>query len=282
MALGMAGLAISAYSANKARKANEEGYENAQKAARFQPFNVRTGLGEASFYKDEGGGPKSLFTLSPEYQNIRSKYLGLSNSALDQALRYDMQSTTESALAQLRSLARPEESRTYSDLSSNLFSQGRLGAADAGGASPEMKAYFDSINQADMARQLQAIGLGNTQLDSLLNRGSGLFSILSGIDTAGLNQIQAGLQGGYAATPSAIAQAGYAAKQGQSEASFWNAIGQAALSYSGGGGGLFKSGTDGGGGWLYGNGGLFGNRSANYIPDNSTQSSEQVFANWGK
>lgn len=191
----------------------KKGYGSAAKAAAFKPFNIRTGFGSATFDKKRN----ATATLNPEYQAMKDKLLGLSGGFLDSIKGFDPNVATGEALALMRSLAQPEENRQYLNLENRLFSQGRLGAADAGGANPQMRALYEAFGQADTARQLQSIQLGQSLLDANIKRGMGFLSGAQGLDKDLLEMIQTGLYGGKAAAESDKAVADY--KMGSAQVS---------------------------------------------------------------
>lgn len=169
-----------------------KGYSKAAKAAEFKPFNIRTGFGSVSFDKNRN----ATASLSPEYQLFKDKMLSLSGGFLDQVGGFDPDVYSARALDLMRNLARGEEERQYLNLENRLFSQGRLGAADASGANPQMRAFYEALGQTDLARQLQSVQLGQSLLDANIQRGMGFLSGAEVLDKNLLELIQTGLYGG--------------------------------------------------------------------------------------
>lgn len=176
-------------------KATSKGYKSAADQMQFKPFNVRTGFGSAKF-----DGQEATASLSPEYQAFKDQLLSLGGGFLNQVGLFNPNDATASALSLMRGLANPEEERQYLDLENRLFSQGRLGAADAGGANPQMRAFYEARNRADQERQLGSINLGQSLLDANIKRGLGFLSGAQGLDKNLLELIQTGLYGGKART----------------------------------------------------------------------------------
>lgn len=224
----------------------KRGQERAIEAARFTPFNIRTGLGSVS-----SDGNSMSGSLSPEYQNIRDLLLNKSNSFLGSLapLNFDPMANTASALGLMRQLAAPEEGRQQYDLESRLLSQGRLGLGDGTGGNPEMRSFFESRNQADLARQLQAFQLSqslfNTQLQGQQANASlgtgllgGAYNLDSGIDKL----IQLGLVGGKYEADAGKNVADIEERKGKTEGDMWaglfKGIGEGLDAAFGGGGGF--------------------------------------------
>jgi hypothetical protein len=155
----------------------------------FDHFNISNGFGSASFSNQNADG-----RLSPEYQQMKDKMLSMSSGLLN----FDPNQTSQNALGLLRGLAQPEENRQYYDLESRLFSQGTLGAGDATGSNPSMRAYFDSRNQADLSRQLQSIGLGESMMNNRITQSRGLLTSSEDLDQKIMDMIKLGIMGGQA------------------------------------------------------------------------------------
>lgn len=193
-------------------KASDKGYKNAIDAARFKPFNVRSGFGSATF-----NGQDATASLSPEYQAMRDRMLSLSGGLFS---NINPEQTTNNALGLLRGLAQPDEGRQYADLESRLYGQGMLGAGDATGANPTMRAFFEARNKADMARQLQAISLGEGMMTNRIHSGMGLLSGAQGLDKSVLDMINMGFGGGAQQAAAGANVAKYEVGRGDNKADF--------------------------------------------------------------
>jgi len=206
----------------------KKGYDEAADRIRFQPFNIRTGLGSANWSGNQG-----TFTLSPEYQSIRDSVLGGAKGFFSQANTFDPNAASANAYGLMQGIAAPQRERDIANLRSSLFGMGRLGAADATGGNPELRAYYEAQNQSDLMAQLQSIGIGQSLLDSMIGRGTSLLGAGTGLDTAGNNLFALGLKGGEGTLGESKAQAEMIAKGGAAESSFWNnLIGSAAKAYN--------------------------------------------------
>jgi hypothetical protein len=200
-------------------KATDSGYSKGIDAARFRPFNISNGFGSASFSNQNADG-----RLSPEYQQMKDKMLSMSSGLLN----FDPNQTSQNALGLLRGLAQPEENRQYYDLESRLFSQGTLGAGDATGSNPSMRAYFDSRNQADLSRQLQSIGLGESMMNNRITQSRGLLTSSEDLDQKIMDMIKLGIMGGQARQSSDQKIADLQVKRGENRGDFWTSMANSA------------------------------------------------------
>jgi len=210
------------------------GYEEAADRVKFQPFNIRTGLGSANW-----SGNTGTFALSPEYQSIRDSVLGGAKGFFSQANTFDPNAASANAYGLMQGIAAPQRERDIANLRSSLFGMGRLGAADATGGNPELRAYYEAQNQSDLMAQLQSIGIGQSLLDSLIGRGTNLLGVGKGLDESGNNLFALGLKGGEGTLGETKAQGEMIAKGGAAESSFWNNLlfGKSSTGVTGGPGG---------------------------------------------
>lgn len=199
------------------RLSGSRGYEEAARNIRFEPFNIRSGYGSTTF-----SGGTGTFALSPEYQTLRDQALGGARGFFGQAMKFDPEAASADAYGLMQRIAAPSREKALLDLRDTLYGQGRLDAATASGSNPELKAFYEAQNMQDLQALLQSIGLGQSLLDSTIQRGQGFLTSATGLDTLGDNQTKLGLYGGAAASGSNIAQSEMIAKAGAAEASFWN------------------------------------------------------------
>lgn len=195
------------------------GYDKAADMVRFEPFNIRTGMGSGTF-----SGGTGTFSLSPEYQAIKDQVLGLGKGFFSQAGAFDPNAASADAYGLMQRIAQPQRTLNLSNLRDTLFSQGRLSAAGYTGANPELQAFYEAQNNADLQAQLQSIGLGQGLLDSMLQRGTSLTGTAAGLDEAGNNALKLGLYGGQGILEASKSAAGFTAKAGEAESNFWNKL----------------------------------------------------------
>lgn len=196
-----------------------KGYKQGARNIKFQPFNIRSGLGSTTFE-----GTQGTFALAPEYQSIRDQLLGGAGGFLGKGMTFDPNVAAEEAYGLLSRIRAPQRGRDVAGLRDTLFSQGRLGAADAEGANPELAAYYRALAEQDTQDAYSSIGLGQSLLDSMLSRGSGLFSQAMGLDTASTDMFRTGLYAGQGGLDASKAQAEMLAKAGEKESSFWQSL----------------------------------------------------------
>lgn len=199
------------------RLSGSRGYEEAARNIRFEPFNIRSGYGSTTF-----SGGTGTFALSPEYQALRDQALGGARGFFNQAMTFDPNAASANAYGLMQQIAAPGRARELANLRDTLYGQGRLGAADATGGNPELRAFYEAQNQSDLQALLQSIGIGQTMLDSTIQRGQGFLTSATGLDTLGNDQLKLGLYGGQGGLDASKAQSDFLSKAGENEASFWN------------------------------------------------------------
>ena len=202
-----------------------KGYDDASANINFKPFNIRTGMGNLDWSSGNG-----VFTLSPEYQDIRNSVLDSSKGFFSQAKTFDPNQASSNAYELMQRIAGPQRERDIANLRSSLFGMGTLGAADATGGNPELRAYYEAQNKADLEAQLQSIGLGQSLIDSLINRGQSLLDTGQSLDESGNKLFTPSIQTGIADTAADVAQSKYIAEGGKAKSIFWNRMATAGVS----------------------------------------------------
>lgn len=199
------------------RLSGSRGYEEAARNIRFEPFNIRSGYGSTTF-----SGGTGTFALSPEYQALRDQALSGARGFFNQAMTFDPNAASANAYGLMQQIAAPGREKALFDLRDTLYGQGRLDAATASGSNPELKAFYEAQNMQDLQALLQSIGIGQSLLDSTIQRGQGFLTSAQGLDTLGNEQIKLGLYGGQGGLEATKAQSELLGKAGAAEASFWN------------------------------------------------------------
>lgn len=194
-----------------------KGYDKAADNIRFQPFNIRSGFGNTTWSGNEGS-----FSLNPEYQSIRDEALGSAKGFFSQAKTFDPNAASSNAYNLMQQIAAPGRERSLFNLRDTLYGQGRLGAADATGGNPELRAFFEAQNQMDLQSLLQSIGIGQNLLDSTIARGTGFLGLAGGLDSQGNSLFDVGLKAGAGSLRASEKESEYMAKSGEAESSFWN------------------------------------------------------------
>lgn len=175
------------------------------------PFsNLMQALGLNQLRSANGAQDRFLYGANPE---VAAAYQGMFGQGLTNGI--------QSQLDLLRQAAAPEENRQRLGLDDQLYARGMLGTS---GGAERYRALMEAQNQADLQRQLSAVGLGNQEAinrfqaalgavgqgqsaqQQQYNMGSGAFgSLFSQL----MGQANAGL-GAASGTPAGIAQ--YAAQ----------------------------------------------------------------------
>ena len=181
------------------------------------PFaQIFNSLGASSFANAAVAPGQYLYGVNPE---VAAAYQGTFGQGLT--------SEIQSQLDLLRQAAAPEENRARLGLDDQLFARGQLGTT---GGAERFRALQESMNQADLQRQLSAVGMGQTNALNRLqgatgatqlgmgqqlqnfNIGQGAFGGLQGLFNNLMQQGQLGVSAG-GGTPAGIAQ--WAAQQAQ-------------------------------------------------------------------
>lgn len=160
--------------------------EESSTQSTLDPREVESPFGSVS---GTTGGPLNI-EPSEGLLNLQNLFQAVAQSQLENFQNFDQAGFTETALEKLRALARPEETRGAGSVITNLFNRGILGRNVNDGTSsiqPELLQTQRALNDADLQRQLQAIGLGNDQ--AKLTMGLGL-SGLEGFNAAGALPLQ--------------------------------------------------------------------------------------------
>lgn len=142
--------------------------------AEFKPFTVASTTGGQVVTDSTGGFTMSL---SPEEQALQSQLFTGSGNMFSQALTDPRQAQAD-LYGQLRAIQQPEEQRQALALEERMLSQGRLGlSSDAyGGATPEMLAQQQAIQEAMLAANLGAREQVMSEQKQFFDIGTGMFS----------------------------------------------------------------------------------------------------------
>jgi len=189
--------------------------------AEFSPYGITSGVGTSSFADGTG-----TFELSPELQGIYDQLLGSGSQQLQAAQEYDPYAAAEGLFGRLDQILAPGREQGRQGLESRLLNQGRLGST--GGAFQQQG--FESAIEAERARQLnQAFGTAQGVQDSMFNRGMAGIQGALGIQGAGMNQLNLGLQAGQGSLQAGMFNIGNQIQQDQLLPSLITGLGQGAL-----------------------------------------------------
>ena len=218
--------------ARKTAKATENAARMAADASRFNPYNVQTGLGGATF---SGGTASGM--LSPQYAALAQRLQQLSTAGLEDLP--DRQAAAERIYSDITSLTRPQEEETRLNLENRLLGQGMMGYAGASGMNPQTQALENALAQARTQRALAAFTGADAMRQSQINQSLGFLNAAMGLEQSPLDAISLGANiGGRATTAAgnsarllANAQMANAANRGMFLANLGQSVGPAIGNY---------------------------------------------------
>lgn len=197
----------------------------AAQAAEFRPYGVTTGFGTGYF---DTANQTAGYALSPVFQAFRDRMLGTSAGVLDQLGAADPQAAAAQYLAEQQGLLAPQRTAEDIALRNAQLGRGRIGlglSSEAAGAgmggmvNPEQFSLNRARALADAEMAAKAREMGQSDIDRLISRGTGLFQTGAGIEQLGMTPLTAGAElGGRQATAGAnmatnLFNAGSAASQ---------------------------------------------------------------------
>ena len=141
--------------------------ERAAAAAQFNPYNINTSFGGVDY--DRATRTFSS-QLDPRLSGLMGGYMGELG-----------QIDPRQQLSLFRQQAAPFEQAQSQALENRLFSQGRLDASQEYAPGGAMRGLFDSFQQADLMRQMQARDWANAQRAALLGQIGGIQGMEMGL-----------------------------------------------------------------------------------------------------
>jgi len=161
---------------------------------KFTPYNISSGMGRT--YVDPATGEMKS-ELSPEYQAMQNT-LGDSFYGNMQYATMDPMQASQYAYNMGSNLTAYQDEQNRLGLEDRLLAQGMLGSTGGG---HQMRALYDSMNQRDLGREAQSLGLGQDMLTQYQNRGLAAYQPMLNTQSQFGNQInQSGQLGGQALT----------------------------------------------------------------------------------
>lgn len=141
--------------------------------ATFQPFTVTSTLGGATV--DPSGSVN--VTTTEEERALAAGLLGGAGGAFNRAM-VDPAIAQEELYNQMRAIQRPEEQRDRLAMEQRLFNQGRMGISSAayGGASPELLAQEQAIQDNMLKANLAARGQSMQELGQFTDMGTSMLA----------------------------------------------------------------------------------------------------------
>jgi hypothetical protein len=147
--------------------------QDAADMAKFQPFTVTSTLGGATV--DPSGSVN--VTTTEEERALSAGLLGGAGGAFNRAM-VDPAIAQEELYNQMRAIQRPEEQRDRLAMEQRLFNQGRMGVSSAayGGASPELLAQEQAIQDNMLKANLAARGQSMQELGQFTDMGTSMLA----------------------------------------------------------------------------------------------------------
>ena len=211
---GLMGASMAADSARRSADAQVEAARIAADAAKFRPYAVTTGFGR-SFFDEEA--QTAGYELDPELAAFRDFYYGQARQAQEQLAGMSPQEMAAQVLAEQQGLLAPTRRAEDIALRQQQLQRGRiglgvapeaLGAGMMGGAiNPEQYSQDLARARADAEMAAAAREYGQSEIDRLIGRGTGLFQTGAGIEQLGMTPLEAGAAIGGRASTAGAAQA---------------------------------------------------------------------------
>lgn len=165
---------------------------NLAPSMQFTPYSISSGMGRT--YVDPATGEMKS-ELAPEWQQAQGTLLDSFYGNMQYATM-DPMMASQYAYNMGSNLNAYQDEQNRLGLENRLLSQGMLGST--GGAN-QMRALYDSMNQRDLAREAQSLGLGQQLLNNYQQRGLAAYQPAWNTQTQFANQIgQSGQLGGQA------------------------------------------------------------------------------------
>lgn len=180
-----------AYQNSLGNQAVQEAREMAP-SMQFTPYSISSGMGRT--YVDPATGEMKS-EMSPEWQGAQDTLMDSFYGNMQYA-SMDPMEASQYAYNMGSNLNAYQDEQNRLGLENRLLSQGMLGST--GGAS-QMRSLYDSMNQRDLGREAQSLGLGQDMLNQYQQRGIAAYQPAWNQEMQFANQInQSGQLGGQA------------------------------------------------------------------------------------
>ena len=147
-------------------------YDDVNQAGSFQPWSVKSGLGQSSFDPATGQMTNSLSQQQQQYSNQQ----GQGASEMFGRVMQDPAQRETDIYNRMREMQRPGEERQYSSMNANLFGGGRGGMTSGEfGGSPEQHAFGMAQSEARNAASFGAMGQAQQEMQNYANMGNQMF-----------------------------------------------------------------------------------------------------------
>lgn len=145
--------------------------QNVQNQGQFQPWSVRSGLGNTSYNAD---GSMS-FGLNSRGANISDEQRAGASQMFGRATQ-DPTQREQDIYGRIRDMQLPGEERQYDSMNSSMFGSGRGGmTTEAYGGSPEQHAFGMAQSEARNAASFGAMNQAQQEMQNYANIGNQMF-----------------------------------------------------------------------------------------------------------
>lgn len=196
-----------------AANAQIEAGKIAAEAARFRPYSITTGFGTSSFDTNKDTG---TYTLDPRLAAFRDQYYGGAQDVLNQQQGFDPIAMARQVYGEQQGLLQPGRQAEDVALRQAMLSSGRVGLGVSGGAAgagadgmlnPDQFSLNRARALADAELAARSRDYGESYLDRLIQRGQGLLTYGTGLESLGMGSMTAGLEAGAKSAQSQANQA---------------------------------------------------------------------------
>lgn len=191
-------------------------------AAKFKPYTVTTGFGKGMFDTDKQTAEAQL---SPEYQALRGKNLGLASKYFDANAGFNPDTFAADYFTKLWDVGSTDRNKAQTDLETRLLGQGMLGST---GGYWQKKSLEDAIGKERLMTELAARDQGFKEASNWAGLGKDAVSNAMALDQAGMLPLEmGGVFGGRQATAGqAIGNTLMSGAIGAADARYKNTLGQ--------------------------------------------------------
>lgn len=196
-----------------AANAQIEAGKIAAEAARFRPYSITTGFGTSSFNTNKDTG---TYTLDPRLAAFRDQYYGGAQDVLNQQQGYDPIAMARQVYGEQQGLLQPGREAEDVALRQAMLSSGRVGLGVSGGSAgagadgmlnPDQFSLNRARALADAQLAVNSRDYGESYLDRLIQRGQGLLTYGTGLESLGMGSLTMGLEAGAKSAQSQANQA---------------------------------------------------------------------------
>ena len=152
-----------------------------------RPTSSTSGYG-TSFIDPTTG--QTRFDLNSDYAGMRGQMFSGANKAFGLAGDFDPKAHAAERYAAAQGLLAEGDAQAQSGLMMDLYNKGGFGLRTNQKGNPYVADFQDSVNDRNAKMSYNSLREGESYLDNLINRGTGLFNSARGIDALGASSMQ--------------------------------------------------------------------------------------------